>query len=139
MEGITSMEFDYIKNKTSKQAHLINDHTNLVCLCCLNRVKGIEVVNFVDNHDTAVCPLCKIDCLFIEDEPLTDGELFEVNEHLFYDNMPVPDIHEYKYLSVADEAIIIMDSNGYILTVYIKDEAIDIFGDFNDMEENDNE
>lgn len=85
--------YSYEKESLLKHLHTYSSHnrkwvdTSMVCHCfsCKRQVPREDVVRFIDDGQTALCPICGVDALLPDgiDEPLDEVILSEMHEYWF--------------------------------------------------------
>lgn len=71
------------KNPPSfRNRQLLEASEACACYSCLGRFDVAEIVQWVDDHQTAVCPRCGIDAV-VPGQRYTDAELVELEKEWF--------------------------------------------------------
>ena len=64
-----------------KNASEIEDTTTCSCYYCCSTFKGSDIDEYVDNDETALCPVCGIDSVIPEE--VNKEKLEEINKYNF--------------------------------------------------------
>lgn len=70
-----------MKPKTFKTKSIIKDSTKCACYYCLQEFNFNEIIEFIDNKETPVCPNCGIDSV-LGDNQVDNLELEKVKMHI---------------------------------------------------------
>ncbi len=69
-----------MQKKTIRNKSLIAASTVCACMSCQKTFNPTKILKWVDNYETALCPMCGVDAVIGYDKPLSKEEKKELSE-----------------------------------------------------------
>ena len=72
--------------RSSKHREEILQSKKCACFCCLNVFKPSEIIEWTDNNQTAICPICGVDSVIGDQSgyPVTDTEYLKYMKEYWF-------------------------------------------------------